>query len=370
MDIRTYLAKNYVNMRGWHTKRKIVVFESDDWGSIRTPSKDVYSYLLSKGVRVDNPFDMYDSLEAGADLEALFDVLCSVVDMNGRHAVLTPCNVVANPAFSKIESSNLQCYYAEPVLETYKNYVGSENVMDLYKEGIAKNIFVPQFHFREHINVKRWMKAINSGLKKEKYAFETKSVVAGEIDGDGYYPLNYFAACDYDDAEHRRQIELILEDGLRQFESLFGYVSDSFVPCCGICGTHLFPVLQKYGVNFLQCGQRYEPEGNGKLKLTNNFFGDKTPYGQIFWRRNCSFEPARKRYADEVDRCLQEINIAFTWHKPAIINSHRVNYIGRLSLQNRDNTLKQLRRLLGAIKKNWPNVEFMSSKDFARIIGK
>lgn len=39
--------------RGWKTSRKIIVIESDDWGSIRMPSKEVYNSLLKQGIRVD-----------------------------------------------------------------------------------------------------------------------------------------------------------------------------------------------------------------------------------------------------------------------------------------------------------------------------
>ena len=39
--------------RGWKTDRKIVVIESDDWGSIRMPRREVYEMSLKKGYRVD-----------------------------------------------------------------------------------------------------------------------------------------------------------------------------------------------------------------------------------------------------------------------------------------------------------------------------
>ena len=44
--IKTAIASNLTNARGWKTKRKIVVFESDDWGMTRMPSKKIYDELL------------------------------------------------------------------------------------------------------------------------------------------------------------------------------------------------------------------------------------------------------------------------------------------------------------------------------------
>lgn len=54
--------------------------------------------------------------------------------------------------------------------------------------------------------------------------------------------------------------------------------------------------------------------------------------------------------------------------KPAIICSHRVNYVGFIDEHNRDRSLKMLGRLLGKILLKWPEVEFMTSNNLADII--
>ena len=50
MYLRKKLAKYYINLRGWKTNRKIVVIESDDWGSIRMASLKSYTNLLKIGI--------------------------------------------------------------------------------------------------------------------------------------------------------------------------------------------------------------------------------------------------------------------------------------------------------------------------------
>ena len=69
---REHILRNIINTFGYKTNRKIVVFESDDWGSFRMPSKFDYSNLLKKGIDVDKSFlyDTLDSLEKKEDLEA------------------------------------------------------------------------------------------------------------------------------------------------------------------------------------------------------------------------------------------------------------------------------------------------------------
>jgi len=71
---------------------------------------------------------------------------------------------------------------------------------------------------------------------------------------------------------------------------------------------------------------------------------------------------------DWIDSCLNDIKIAFRWRKPAIISSHRVNYIGVHDKKNRDNSLLLLRDLLALIKKEWPDCEFYSTDHLEQLM--
>src|SRR5690554_564768 len=102
--------KNLSNIPGWRTKRKIVVFESDDWGSIRMSSNEARKSLLAKGIIKNkgaaDRYNRYDTLASSEDLEALFDVLSKVKDSQGNHAKFTALSLVANPDFEKIKNSD------------------------------------------------------------------------------------------------------------------------------------------------------------------------------------------------------------------------------------------------------------------------
>jgi hypothetical protein len=82
------------------------------------------------------------------------------------------------------------------------------------------------------------------------------------------------------------------------------------------------------------------------------------------------FEPAENPQIDAVDEALLQINLAFRYNKPAIISSHRVNYIGSLNSKNRTRNIKKLDNLLTSITKRWPDVEFMSSDQLINLINK
>ena len=146
----------YANSRGWRTNRKIVVIESDDWGSIRMPSRQVYSELLSKGLPVDRlSYMKFDSLESNRDLIMLFGVLTSFRDKNGNHPVITANTIMTNPDFEKIRESDFNEYHAEVFTETLKRYPEHDQVFALYQQGIKQRIFYPQLHGMEHLNIKR-----------------------------------------------------------------------------------------------------------------------------------------------------------------------------------------------------------------------
>ena len=107
--LKQMVTRNLASIPGWRTDRKIVVIESDDWGSIRMPSRSAYEKLLHSGVAVDrDPYSRYDCLASEDDLTALFEILGSHRGSDGRPAVFTANCVVANPDFDKIRAANFE----------------------------------------------------------------------------------------------------------------------------------------------------------------------------------------------------------------------------------------------------------------------
>ena len=142
----TDLKNKYIALRGFHTNRRLIVIESDDWGSIRMPSRDVFAKLQRMG---DHPerdgFLSNDSLESEYDLDELYHVLTSVHDKNGRSAVITANFAVANPDFDKIDIESGRYQY-ESILDTYKRYYPENDVFGYVKKGLPKGYF-----FRNYI---------------------------------------------------------------------------------------------------------------------------------------------------------------------------------------------------------------------------
>lgn len=73
------IKQNVVNIPGWSTSRKIVVFESDDWGSIRVRSNNDTHTMRQMGFNLDNTsFYQYDALECNEDLSGLFEFFLDI----------------------------------------------------------------------------------------------------------------------------------------------------------------------------------------------------------------------------------------------------------------------------------------------------
>lgn len=360
-EIKQTVIKNLFSIHGWRTKRKIVVIESDDWGSIRMPSKDVYKRMLQYGIRVDKcHYNRFDTLASEVDLEDLFDTLIQFKDINGNHPIITANTIVANPDFQKIKDSGFEIYYYEPFIDTLKRYPGCEKSFEIWKQGIVNKLFWPQFHGREHLNVNRWMGMLKKKSEETLIAFENNLFgISTNITKEKR--KSYLAAFDFDNPEELEWQKEVLIDGLNLFENIFGYRSNSYIATNYVWHSDLEPVLYKNGIKYIQgSGNHLQPNGM-KNKVIRHFLGSKNSYGQTYLTRNCVFEPSELVNKDWIDSVLREIEIAFLWRKPVVISSHRLNYIGSIDSSNRYNNLKLLKNLLGNILKNWPDIEFMTS---------
>lgn len=363
--MKNFLLHNFINIPGWRTSRKIVVIESDDWGSIRMPSTEVYSRFLSAGLDLSaSDYNRLDTIESNDDLSSLFEVLTSVKDSKGEHPAFTANFVVGNPDFQRIKEANFEKYYFEPVTKTLERYPGRDQVESLWAEGISKRIFLPQFHGREHVNTVRWMNALREGSHAIMFTFDNETTFSGNGD------YNFMEVLDYNSPKDLAVMVESLTEGLDLFEDLFGFRSVSFIPPCYTWSSVVEEALYHGGVRYIQgLVIQQIPTGRfGHYKKKYHFMGSRNVFGQYYLIRNCFFEPSLTGYTNEIDRCLARIKIAFRWNKPAVICSHRINYIGALQKENRDISLSLLKSLLKKIIRHWPDVEFMTTDRLGDMI--
>jgi hypothetical protein len=368
---KAHLKNHIINLFGWKTNRKIIVFESDDWGTIRMASKEAFQRLLKKGYPVDKcAYNSNDALENNDDLEKLGNVLLAVKDKNNRPAKFTINNIVANPDFDKIRHSDFLKYYFEPFTTTLKRYKNTNKVLSLYKKGIGEKFFQPQFHGREHVHVNRWLKALGDKEKGFTDAFKENMF----SNATTIKPIGRRSFLDSFGKEAESEYETyenIIKEGTQLFKRIWGFSSKTFIAPCYVWSEALEPILKQKGIIGIQ-GTHVQRiplnSGQYKIKKKYHYTGQKNKHGQFYLVRNVFFEPTEYGSKDAVQKALFQIDNAFRHKKPAIISSHRVNYIGSINPENRNKNLKLLEELLLKITNKYPNAEFMSSDELLMLL--
>ena len=361
-----------MNIPGWRTNQKIVVFESDDWGSIRMPSKITYLKLLQLGIRADNcPFLKYDSLASEDDLNALIETLKLFKDYRNKYPVFTLNTIVANPDFRKIQQSHFRKYSFELFTKTLENYPKHSKSFHLWQQGINENVLYPQLHGREHLQINRWLKMLQSKSRESIIAFEHElfgisTTITKEL------RESYMAAFDADSVAEIKLQKHILKDAKLIFDEIFNYSSSSFIAPNYIWDKNIEHHLSTLGIKFIQgLSKQQLPQFTQKKRTTiRHYLGEKNNHGQFHLVRNCFFEPTVHPTKDVVSNCLKQIQTAFLWRKPAIICSHRLNYIGFIDEGNRVSSLTKLKELLSKILKHWPDAIFLNSEELGMLIEK
>ena len=361
------------NIPGKKTRRKIVAIYADDFGSIRVKDQEARQRMMLAGMPLDKDrYSRFDTLCSTEDLQRLFEVLCSVKDHNGHHACFTPFANIANPDFEKISESGFTKYYRESFVDTLNRYGQAyDGAFELWQQGLVEDIFHPEYHGTEHINVLRFMQALQSGHASTRLAFNNESVALPPLPGEE--DIAQATTVFYiEKAEENEALKHDIKVGMQLFEDLLGYRPKQFTPGAGIYSPALHATLKEEGIEYINV-LRYHayPLGDGQYVKHFLYNGKRNAEGQKYVVRNCVFEPYLddcSRNANVVGNCLKNIEAAFRMHAPAIISTHRVNFSGGLEQVHRDDSLAQLKVLLDEILRRWPDVEFMNGSQLCNTI--
>jgi hypothetical protein len=359
---KTVLRAHKTNSKGKKIAGKYLIIESDDWGAIRTPSKKVMNNFSDKGFDISNSVYKKDSLESNEDVDMLCNVLANFKDSNGNPLKFTTNTIMANPDFEKIKNSDYLQYFYEPLQHTFSQYPAHDKVLQKWIQAINNNLFVPQFHGREHLQINRWLKMLQSGNTNALYSFSQGATYSGKAD------YSFMEAFDWDDTSDIELHKSIITDGLQLFKEMFGFASASFIAPCYNWDPSLSTHLVNQDISIIQ-GARFQFAPTGtfeKYQLIPHYFGQQLN-GLTYNVRNCFLEPSLQASKDWVDSCLGEIQAAFMWNKPAVICSHRINYIGFIDEKNRERGLRDLQAVIKAVLKKWPDVQFIATNQLADI---
>lgn len=358
------------NLKGWKTDRKIVVFESDDWGSIRMPSKDSYLNILNSGIKIDKcPFLKNDNFESVEDFNYLFNVLKKFKDKHGNHPIITANYILNNPNFKKIRESNFEIFSSELFTKHLIKINEYDNYFKILNSGINDGLIKPQLHGPFHVNYKLWFKYLNNNSASTKIAFDN-NVYGLSTNVVNEKRRSFLATFDYDCENYFNSfLKPSLVQSVKDFEIIFGYKSLSFIAPNYVWDEKIEEILSLHNIKFLQSSKhKINPYINKNKKERINL-GMKNKFDQIYLTRNVIFEPSTStNKTQHMRECFNKISLSFFLKKPAIISTHRLNFMGGIHDQNRYENLKQLEQLLTLVLNKWPEVEFLSSDELGKLI--
>ncbi|HTO14544.1 MAG TPA: hypothetical protein VLZ83_02185 [Edaphocola sp.] len=111
-------------------------------------------------------YNKYDTLTSKQDLSLLFETLNSVKDQHHHAVKITAVSLTTNPYFERIKVDSFQNYY-KPFATTLERY-NKTGVFELWQQGTKENIFIPEFHGREHLNIQLWLRVLQEVNKEAK----------------------------------------------------------------------------------------------------------------------------------------------------------------------------------------------------------
>lgn len=363
------LLKKIANLPALKTNRKLILFLSDDWGSVRMRSVGDQKQLEAKRFKINNRFDQFDTLETNADMESLFEVLLKHKDHKGNNPIITAVTNVANPDFKKIKEDNFQHYYFEGIDKTYQRYPDSNKVLELVKQGIQQNIFMPQSHGREHLQVNWWMQELKDENSFARKAFENEFFFfQSDFIKNNRRSRDFSAAFDVWDHQDLEIQKEIISSGLSVFKKLYGYESQIFTPPAMFYNPEIENVLVEERINWLDVGRFFKiPLIGGGQRHQYNYLGRKKKSGLKVLVRNAVFETNMSENDNGVARCIWDIEQAFQSKQPALISNHRASFVGGIDTNNRDKGLKALDELFKKIIAKWSDAEFVSIDELDKL---
>ena len=357
------IARIANNSFGWQTDRRILVIESDDWGSARLPNKEKFRNYASLNQKVSHcAYMQYDSLETTPDLERIGNVLSSISDFRGRQLCFSPNYIMANPDFPKIEQSDFQTFFYEPFDQTIARNCCDGKSLITVRSLCADGLWCPQFHGREHVNVSRWLTALRAGVPAIREAFDQEIYGVSRQCAPGLTSsvLEAYAVDNPQEIDDRTRS---VAEGLQIFSEFFGFFSRSFIPPNYILAPQIHGRLHELGIEGLQGLPVMKRSGAGQWHSSVRIVGRHDRYGLVSMARNAVFEPSLNVQQNNVDIALAQIGRAFQNRSAAVLCSHRLNYMGGISIENQNRGLSGLRELMRRVQAAWPDVEFMSTDE-------
>lgn len=333
--------------------RPILVFQSDDWGRVGAPSPECLDRLRQAGLPVGRSAWDYYGLESGSDLLRLAEVLEAFCDNEGRSPCFTANFVLANADLHAMAAEDYKRFCWKPVREGFPD-PWSDDLLPIYREVIARNVFSPGLHGFTHFNMSVFLRSLaeNSELGERARLLANQDVP-------------YLASCtpEFNFAlversggreiflDRGRQLAWI-EAGMKLFETTFGFPAVTTCAPGYRADRASLEIWRSLGIRVV------EQIGSGDIISTG---------GLIHLQRNIFLEPCLSS-GDVVETAVRQAIAAVRQGYPMIVCTHSINYISR-HLAKAEHGRSALKLFLEKIMGLFPDVRFATDADLVDAVG-
>ena len=298
-------------------------------GSVRTSSLKAKTNLNEKGFDMDASVYSDDCIETPEDILELESVLAKYTSRSGSQPKFTLNFVMANPDFNKIADANFTKYYYTPFYRE-KSLFDGVALSNAWNEAIERGCFVPQLHCREHI---KWWSWLNDMKNKNSDAYLTFDYsMCGVPKVCSPTKTSYFEPLYIDDEFLRTNPNLLsnmITEGAWLFEQHFGFKSKTAIAPVAFWNSVTEDLWAARGIKGIQSPWVQTLQKENTVSEIPRYLGQRNENNQVYLLRNCTFEPRKKTLG--IRRCIRDIARAFNFSKPAIISTHRMNYVSSIN---------------------------------------
>lgn len=305
-------------------RMRAVVLESDDWGLCAwAPDVQAWRALADQPVFRSPGGRRYagSTLESAEDVRTMAALLSEFRGGDGFPPVLQANTVLAAPDFERIrppafDSPELPLHELPAAPSRWQRPRLWEEITIARMGGL----WWPELHGLHHLPEAAWLAALRRGDPDARRAFEHQSPICAAVDASGeYHPAEPAAA------RSRR-----LEAAVAAFRRLFGRAPFSFCPPDYRWDDRLERDAERLGLTTLQ--GKAEQLGHPFPRVRRFLLRHRWPHlrgARFYMPPRIAFEPHGQPPASRVGvaSALRAARAAWARAQPAVISTHRVNYV-------------------------------------------
>lgn len=306
----------------WRRMRAVAI-ESDDWGLQGfVPGAGAWAGVDRAAIAPGSFPEVYwqSTLEDSAAVADLCAVLASHRGRDGLPAVFQPNYVMSGMGWRPDHAEGLWHRFDLPDLDPHYRRPGLWHAVGL---GIQAGVWYPEFHAAFHYDPQRRLESALEGPHPRRATERGIMLFPGSEKARELGPWR-----------SQKELGAELDHSLVVFSHLFGRLPDSIIAPDYTWSARNETIWSERNLRIIQ-GKREQrnPQWGGGTKgrlaklLERSFDRVRHP-DRAYLERNCRLEPAQARDAKQVVQdCLAATRRAWARGEPAIVETHRVNFV-------------------------------------------